>query len=31
MKIGIKYCGGCNPRYNRTAVVSRLKKDVGEA
>jgi len=30
MKIGIKYCGGCNPRYNRTAVVLKLKKDVGE-
>lgn len=30
MRIGIKYCGGCNPRYDRTALVSRLKKYVGE-
>lgn len=26
MRIGIKYCGGCNPRYDRTALVSRLKQ-----
>lgn len=25
MRIGIKYCGGCNPRYDRSAFVSRLK------
>ena len=24
MKVGIKYCGGCNPRYDRAAFVSRL-------
>jgi len=29
MNIGIKYCGGCNPRYDRVDIVSRLKKDVG--
>lgn len=26
MKIGIKYCGGCNPRYDRTKEVEKLKK-----
>ena len=26
MKIGIKYCGGCNPRYQREAEVEKLKK-----
>lgn len=30
MKIGIKYCGGCNPRYDRTEVVLRLKEYIGE-
>ncbi len=24
MKIGIKYCGGCNPSYNRTEVVKKI-------
>lgn len=31
MKIGIKYCGGCNPRYNRMGIVDRLKKDLPDA
>ncbi|MGK0466098.1 MAG: hypothetical protein ACJAX4_001383 [Clostridium sp.] len=31
MNIGIKYCGGCNPRYDRADLVSRLKKHIGEA
>ena len=26
MKIGIKYCGGCNPRYDRSQEVEKLKK-----
>ncbi|QGU95593.1 hypothetical protein GOM49_11260 [Clostridium bovifaecis] len=30
MKIGIKYCGGCNPRYDRGAFFSRLKKEIEE-
>jgi 4-hydroxybutyrate CoA-transferase len=30
MRIGIKYCGGCNPRYDRTDLVSRLNKYIGE-
>jgi len=24
MKIGIKYCGGCNPRYDRTYLVKKI-------
>lgn len=30
MKIGIKYCGGCNPTYDRIEVVSSLKKHIGQ-
>lgn len=26
MTVGIKYCGGCNPRYDRAAAVRRLKE-----
>ena len=26
MVCGVKYCGGCNPRYNRTDFLVRLKK-----
>lgn len=25
MRIGVKYCGGCNPRYDRTALTARLQ------
>lgn len=28
MKIGIKYCGGCNPRYDRKKLVDKVKKAV---
>lgn len=28
MKIGIKYCGGCNPRYDRINIANRIKKDI---
>lgn len=31
MKIGIKYCGGCNPRYDRVAEVNRLKAEFPKA
>ncbi len=31
MDIGIKYCGGCNPRYDRPALVARLKSDLPDA
>lgn len=24
LRVGIKFCGGCNPRYDRPALVSRL-------
>ena len=24
MKVGIRYCGGCNPRYDRGAMVKRI-------
>lgn len=26
MKIGVKYCGGCNPQYDRVEVVEALQK-----
>ncbi len=26
MNIGIKYCGGCNPRYNRSKFILELKE-----
>lgn len=26
MICGVKYCGGCNPRYNRTEFLVKLKK-----
>lgn len=27
MNIFVKYCGGCNPRYDRKKIVDRLKED----
>ena len=30
MVCGIKYCGGCNPRFNRTAFLAKLKKSCPE-
>ena len=29
MKRAVKYCGGCNPRYDRVALVRQLEKDIG--
>lgn len=26
MKIGVKYCGGCNPQYNRSSILERVKQ-----
>lgn len=26
MRIAVKYCGGCNPRYRRGAMVERLRR-----
>ncbi len=31
MKIGIKYCGGCNPTYDRTDVATKLKLHIGQS
>ncbi|HHU17554.1 MAG: hypothetical protein ACOX4V_09145 [Anaerovoracaceae bacterium] len=28
MLIGIKYCGGCNPRYNRGGAFETIKKQL---
>ncbi len=28
MRIGVKYCGGCNPRYDRTGFVAQLKEEL---
>lgn len=30
MKIGVKYCGGCNPRYERKKFIDKVKEAVGE-
>lgn len=30
MKIGVKYCGGCNPRYDRVGLVRELESAFGE-
>jgi len=27
MNICVKYCGGCNPRYDRKKVINNLKRD----
>ena len=26
LKVGIKYCGGCNPYYDRVALVKRIER-----
>lgn len=31
MLIALKYCGGCNPRYERGALADRLKTDFPDA
>jgi len=30
LRVGIKYCGGCNPEYDRVAAVNRLAEDLRE-
>lgn len=30
MDIYVKYCGGCNPRYDRASLVTQLKNDLPE-
>ena len=27
MKIGLKYCGGCNPRFERASIAALLRRD----
>lgn len=27
MKVGIKYCGGCNSRFERTTIAEKIKAD----
>lgn len=29
-RIGLKFCGGCSPRYDRIGMVKRIKKELGE-
>ena len=29
IKIGVKYCGGCNPNYDRVELVEDLKRRLG--
>ena len=31
MRIGIRYCGGCNPRYDRVAAAEELKRQFPQA
>lgn len=31
MKVGVKYCGGCNPRYDRVAEINRLRAEFPDA
>lgn len=30
MTRAVKYCGGCNPRFDRVALVRRLERRLGE-
>lgn len=30
MTRAVKYCGGCNPRFDRVALVRRLEQQLGE-
>lgn len=30
MRWAVKYCGGCNPRFDRSALVWRLEKTLGQ-
>ena len=31
LKIGLKYCGGCRPEYDRPGLVSYIQKQLGPA
>ena len=28
LRVGIKYCGGCNPEYDRVAIVDNIKQSL---
>ncbi len=28
LRVGLKYCGGCNPEYDRVAVKNRIEKSL---
>jgi len=28
LRVGIKYCGGCNPEYDRVAIVDHIKQSM---
>ncbi len=28
LRVGIKYCGGCNPEYDRVAIVDHIKQSL---
>lgn len=28
VKVGLRYCGGCNPRYDRVALVKQLQQSL---
>ena len=30
MKRAVKYCGGCNPRFDRSSVVHAIEDNIGE-
>ena len=30
MKCGVKFCGGCNPRYDRGAAYRQIKEDLSD-
>ncbi|RLB00978.1 MAG: hypothetical protein DRG37_01085 [Deltaproteobacteria bacterium] len=31
VKVGLKYCGGCNPDYDRVKAVEYIKEQLGDA
>jgi 4-hydroxybutyrate CoA-transferase len=28
VRVGVKYCGGCNPHYDRAQILARLRRDL---
>ncbi|MCJ7773960.1 MAG: hypothetical protein MUP22_12605 [Desulfobacterales bacterium] len=31
LKIGLKYCGGCNPNYDRGAMAEKISRELNDA